>query len=411
MSGDHRNGSGASESCTRKKIRYMQTKGPPASEQVNLRLGYPAPLELPIKGLRKATAAKMAEDDPEFFMYGVPEGFLEFRESLASFLSEEYGFPVSSDELMAVNGSSGALDLICKVYTQGGDVVFTENPTYFLAYPTFRDYDLKPIEVPMDQDGVNIEAFEELLLKYKPKLFYTIPVAHNPTGRTTSSEKRKRIVELAVKHNFKVVADEVYQLLCFEGVDIPPPFAAFDHNNEHCVISIGSFSKILAPALRLGWLQAHPSLLKPILACGMIESGGCLNPLICGFVQKTIDMGILKENVVATRRALFGRCDRLRASLRKYMPKEASFEEPIGGYFLIVKLPEGIKSLDLLEEANKNHKVSFLPGTSFGKGFDDYIRLSFSYYCGDDLETGVKRIADALNVLMKKQGNAATEEA
>ncbi|CBZ54530.1 putative aminotransferase [Neospora caninum Liverpool] len=392
MQGDNRNGEDAGEIATRKKIRYMQTKGPPASEQVNLRLGYPAPLELPVEGLRKATAAKMAEDDPEFFMYGVPEGFLEFRESLAAFLSKEYGFSVSADDLMAVNGSSGGLDLICKVYTQGGDVVFTENPTYFLAYPTFRDYDLNPVEIPLDEDGVNIEAFEEMLLKYKPKLFYTIPVAHNPTGRTTSAEKRKRIVDLAVKHNFKIVADEVYQLLCFEGVDIPPPFAAFDHKDEHCVISIGSFSKILAPALRLGWLQ-------------------CLNPVICGIVQKTIDMGILKENIVATRRALFGRCERLRASIRKYMPKEASFEEPIGGYFLIVKLPQGIKSLDLLEEANKNHKVSFLPGTSFGKGFDGYIRLSFSYYCEDDIEIGVKRIADALNVLMRKQGQPATAEA
>ncbi|PFH35812.1 putative aminotransferase [Besnoitia besnoiti] len=349
----------------------------------------------------------MAENDPEFFMYGVPEGFLQFRESLAGYLSSEYGFPVDPDHLMAVNGSAGGLDLVCKVYTQAGDVVFTENPTYFLAYPTFRDFGLKPVEIPMDKDGVNIEAFEEMLLKHKPKFFYTIPVAHNPTGRTTSVEKRKKIVELAVKHNFKIVADEVYQLLCFEGVDVPPPFAAFDHKEEHCVISIGSFSKILAPALRLGWLQAHPSLLKRLLMCGLIESGGCLNPIICGVVQKAIDLGILQDNVVATRRALFKRCDRLKASLSKYMPTEATFEEPIGGYFLIVKLPPGIMSLDLLEEANKNHKVSFLPGTTFGKGFDDYIRLSFSYYSEDDIETGVQRIAEAVKVLMKKQNGSA----
>ncbi|PHJ25102.1 aminotransferase [Cystoisospora suis] len=374
----------------KKKIRYMQTKGPPAAEQVNLRLGYPAPSELPVDGLRKAMAAKMAEDDPEFFMYGVPEGFLEFRESLAGFLSEHYGFSVKSDELMAVNGSAGGLDLVCKVYAQAGDVVFTENPTYFLAYPTFRDFGLTPVEIPMDQDGVNIEAFEQMLLKYRPKFFYTVPVAHNPTGRTTSIEKRKKIVELAVQHNFKIIADEVYQLLCFDGADVPPPFASFDHPQEHCVISIGSFSKILAPALRLGWLQ-------------------CLNPVMCGLVQKAIEMGFLEENVLASRKALQRRCERMKAALTKYMPKGVSFEEPIGGYFLIVKLPEGVQSLDLLTEAETNHKVCFLPGTRFGKGFDDYIRLSFSYYSEADIETGVMRIADALNALLHKRSSAGVQ--
>jgi DNA-binding transcriptional MocR family regulator len=172
------------------------------------------------------------------------------------------------ESLFVTNGVSKALDLICTLFTKAGDTIFVEEPTYFLALRIFADHHLNVISVDTDENGLIIEALEEKLAEFHPKFLYLIPTFQNPTGQTLPQGRRDRLVELAQNHEFLLVADEVYHLLSY--TERPPKsFAAYiDVEN---VISLGSFSKILAPGLRLGWLQAHPNKIKRFNTCGLLD--------------------------------------------------------------------------------------------------------------------------------------------
>eukprot|EP00919_Chromeraceae_sp_WS-2016_P073314 GHVR01173342.1.p1 GENE.GHVR01173342.1~~GHVR01173342.1.p1 ORF type:complete len:245 (-),score=33.02 GHVR01173342.1:151-885(-) len=244
------------------------------------------------------------------------------------------------------------------------------------------------------------------MCKYRCKFFYTIPTAHNPTGRTLSKEKRKQLVELAYKYDFIIVADEVYQLLAFPGVDVPLPMYYFDDKKEK-VISLGSFSKILAPALRVGWMQASPMMLKPFMDSGMFDSSGGINPVTLGIVQMFIDLGHQKNHLEFTRKELHTRCMCLLSNIESHLvPLGCTFETPLGGYFVLVKLPQGMSSSELLT-LSKSSGVGFLPGTSFGINFSNYIRLSFSWYDSEGMEIGVKRLSSCVQQMNTSKGITA----
>ena len=269
---------------------YGQYIVPKADEMINFKVGQPATTMLPLDLLRECAAHKFAETDPMFLQYGHIYGYPKFRQTLSKFLSEGYDAPVDAERLFITNGVTGGISLICSLFCQAGDLVFLEEPSYFLALSIMKDFKMNIRQIPMEEDGLNIVALEEVLKRgIVPKLLYTIPTCHNPTGRTMSVAKRKRLVELSVKYGFIIVADEVYQLLSFPHVTPPPPMFTFDADGT--VLALGSFSNILAPALRLGWIQAHPRLLKVIADSGQLDSSGGINPVISGIVHSAISLG------------------------------------------------------------------------------------------------------------------------
>lgn len=253
----------------------------------------------------------------------------------------------------------------------------------------------------MDENGLDIYALEEKLKAGEvPVMMYVVPTAHNPTGRTLTAERREKLAALSSKYGFLLVCDEVYQMLTFPNTTPPPPM--FTYNNGK-ILGLGSFSKILAPALRVGWIQGSKSLLAQIADCGQLDSSGGLNPVAFGIVQSSIDLGFQDEHVDYVREQLWSRYSALAAALDENLPEGSTYEVPQGGYFILVRLPEGEVASELLEISIKDHRVSFLPGSSFADKMKNYLRLSFSYYSVPDLQEGAKRLGNAIRAYGNRQ--------
>jgi 2-aminoadipate transaminase len=357
---------------------------------IDFGVGQPSLSLLPLAALKQAAEHRLSQGDPALLQYGAEQGDGYFRLALAQFLSRCYNLPVTADHLLITSGASQALDLICTRFTQPGDTIFVEEPTYFLALLIFRDYRLNIVGIPMDENGLIIEALEDKLAQHRPVLLYTIPAFHNPSAATLSAERRERLIELSQEHNFLIVADEVYQMLDYTAAP-PPPLAA--HIQTGQVISLGSFSKITAPGLRLGWVQAAPVRLDTLIHAGLLESGGGLNPFTAGVMQSMLELGWQDECLTHLKAVYQERSTALSTALRRHIPA-ASFAEPDGGFFIWVRLSEGQKTQEILIRARQN-EVSFQPGIKFSstQGLQNYLRLSFAYYETETLLEGVTRLA------------------
>jgi DNA-binding transcriptional MocR family regulator len=358
---------------------------------IDLSIGQPGMSLLPLAALAQAAEHCLSQNNPYILAYGAEQGNWYFRSALAGFLSEAYHFSVNPDHLFTTTGASQGLDFVCRLFTQPGDTVFVENPTYSLALGIFADHGLNVVGLPMDEDGLITEALEERLTRERPVFFYTIPTFHNPSSRTLSEVRREKLVQLSLDYKFKIVADEVYQLLAYT-ITPPPPMAKFTEYGT--VLSLGSFSKILAPGLRLGWIQTHPDLMERLINNGLIFSGGGLNPLTSAIVQSAIELGLQAKQLSHLKKVYLQRKNALNSALRENLRDLVSFVEPGGGFFTWLRLPQGLDAEKLLPEANK-HNVNFLPGPNFSpqRGLKNYMRLSFAYYEASDLKEAVKRLS------------------
>jgi len=361
---------------------------------IDLGAGQPSPFLLPLERIREAAAACTADADWQSLAYGYPQGHGLLRESLARFLSDAYGFAVGPENLLITAGASQALDLICTLFTRPGDTVLVEEPTYFLALGIFADHGLEVVSVPMDASGIKLDALEEALAQTTPALLYTIPTFHNPAGVILSRSRRKALIELSRRHGLRIVADEVYQLL--DLGDAPPrPLAAYGEAGQ--VLSLGSFSKILAPGLRLGWIQAAPEPLHPLAECGLLDSGGGMNPFTAAVVRQFIELGWQAEHLAFLKQTYQSRMAAMDRTLESEFGDAAFFHAVRGGYFRWVRMDEGVDTAPLLTRA-KSNGVSFQPGVRFSvrDGLANYFRISWAYYQEDDLAEGIRRIAQAL---------------
>jgi DNA-binding transcriptional MocR family regulator len=281
------------------------------------------------------------------------------------------------------------------LFTRPGDTIFVENPTYSLALGIFADHRLNLVGLPMDENGVIIEAIEEELAHQTPAFLYIIPTFHNPTGRTLSADRRKQLVQLSQEHDFLIVADEVYQLLAYSGTP-PAPMAKYTESTT--VLSLGSFSKILAPGLRLGWIQTHPDLMNRLTTAGVISSGGGLNPFTSAIVQSAIELGLQEKQLSHLKKVYRKRQNALNSALRENLHDSVSSVESGGGFFTWLQLPQRIDTENLIPEAHQ-HDVSFAPGSLFSPRRDlkNNMRLSFAYYEESELVEGAKRLAAVIN--------------
>lgn len=371
-------------------LQVAQTNIPPGF--IDLGAGEPQLDLLPLDMLREAAAHRFAQGEREFLQYGVEQGDGYFRAALANFLSPRYGFKVSHDDLFTTTGISSALDLLCTLYTQPGDTVFVEEPTYFLALRIFADHGLRVASIQTDESGLVMDDLIHALSESIPRFVYVIPSFQNPSGHTLPPERRAQLIELAQKHNFLIIADEVYQFLAYTQT---PPTSFGAHIDSGHVIALGSFSKILAPGLRLGWLHSNPAVIQRIVTCGVLDSAGGLNPFTSSIVRVLIEKGDLDKNIAGLVDELGRRMKAMDGAIKKNLP-QVKFSSPHGGYFFWLQAP-GVDAQELQKRA-KNFNVSFRPGIRFSsqKGLTDYFRLSISHYGVSDIEEGILRLKNCL---------------
>jgi len=358
---------------------------------IDLGIGQPSPWLLPTETIARAAAHCGSHPDRMLLSYGTEQGDLSFRTALSAFLEEIYAVPVEPAGLLVTNGASQAIDLICTLFSRAGDTIFVEEPTYFLARKIFADHRLKPIALPMDGDGLIIDALEDELGRSRPAFLYTIPTYHNPTSACLSAGRREQLAELSRRHDLTVVADEVYHPLAYTSVP-PPPLARFCASAK--IISLGSFSKILAPGLRLGWLQSTPEVIGRIVQCGLLDSGGGVNPFTSGVVRSAMELGLLNRNLTLLKDTYSRRMQAMCAALRQRLPGSVRFADPAGGFFVWLALAEDMDAGGLLAKAIERN-VEFMPGFKFSsrQGLKNFLRLSFAYYDTPDLLEGVERLA------------------
>lgn len=358
---------------------------------IDFGLGQPGESTLPHEVIRQAAAHRFAQPDSLYVNYGPEQGDGQFLEQLATFLSDGYGFAADPLSLMVTAGASQAIDLIVSFFSQPGDTIFVEEPTYFLALPIFRDWGLKVVGIPVDHDGMRIDALEEALTRHSPKFMYTIPAHHNPMGVTLSAERRRRLVELSVVHGFYILADEVYHLLTFDD-EMPPPMATM--TDAGTVFSIGSFSKILGPGMRVGWIQTCPKLMLQLLKIGFVFSGGSLSQFASHVVRSALETGLQQQFLEALKQTYGHRRSRLCEALAEHLGEVATFHEPTGGFFVWAELPTefDVPSLAVQAEAQD---VRILSGDrfSFDGGLRNCMRFCFAHYEADELVEGVRRLA------------------
>ncbi len=368
--------------------------GAPERGTINFSVGQPSADLLPLALLESACDRFFGGAVPLELNYGERQGDARFRAALADFLNAAPGGGATPEALMLTGGISQALDYVCSRLTQPGDVVFVEEPTYPYSYPIFRDHGLVIVGVPLDEQGMDVDALERLLERHRPRLVYTIPSFHNPTGRTLDAARRRRLVELSRRHGFIIAADEVYQLL-YHGA--PPPASFGTMVAEGNVVALGTFSKILAPGVRLGWLQASPELLERLLASGAMVSGGNFNHFGSHVVRQLMENGGLAKFVEELRRRYAERTDAMDAALKRHLGGRLRWQKPAGGYFFWLELPPGEDAAGFAAAA-RAAGTGFLPGAacSADGALKNCLRLSFAHYSVADIQDGIGRLARAL---------------
>ena len=367
-----------------------------SADSINFGIGQPDFALLPHALMRHVTAVRFAEGDTELLNYGFEQGDGRFRWALAAFLSHGYGADVQPQQLMITAGASQALNLVCTLFTRPGDTVFVEEPSYFLALRILQeDHRLNAVPIPTDEDGLAPAAVEEALTRHRPAFLYTIPTYQNPTGRTLSHGRRQQLLALADAHDFLIVADEVYHLLDY-GTRPPPPFAADVESGK--VLSLGSFSKILAPGLRLGWVQTTPQRARRFATSGLADSGGGLNQFTSNLVRVALEGDGQRDYLNGLRRAYRQRVGAMDGALRQHIGDRAAWRVPGGGFFFWLTCGDQIDTAALLRTA-ACAKVGFLPGrrcSSVG-GLGHCLRLCFAHYGIAEIEEGIRRLGQVFD--------------
>lgn len=325
--------------------------------------------------------------------YGSSEG----REGLRLFIAElmaETGVRISPDDLVVTAGAQQALDLLGKTFIDPGDVIITEGPTYVGALQAFSAYEPKILCIPMDDEGMQVELLAEELKrlgKRGAKFIYTIPNFQNPRGVTLSASRRRRLLELSREYDVPVIEDDPYGRLRFEGGHVMPLRALDDE-----VIYLGTFSKIFAPGLRLGWVLAPRPILSKLLL--VKQAADLCGSAFAQVVAERYFSGTRWRRVLQElTRTYAARRNAMLAALEEHFPAEASWTHPEGGFFVWVELPEFLDTTTMLAEAVE-HGVTFVPGNGFYP--DDRgrncMRLAFCYAEPDQIEEGIKRLAEVL---------------
>jgi 2-aminoadipate transaminase len=361
--------------------------------------GLPASEVFPMQQFKAAAYKVLTEAGSKSLQYSTTEGYWKLRDMIARHTAR-YGIMVRPENILLTNGSQQALDLIGKVFLNPGDRVAVERPTYLGALQAWNAYQAEYVGIRMDDDGMMIHELEEAL-RSGPKFLYALPNFQNPSGVTLSLERRKQVVKLADQWGVPIVEDDPYGQLRFKGEHIPS-LAVLDgqerDRNAYTgnVIYLSTFSKTLAPGIRLGWIVAPVEVISKLVQAkqGSDLHTGTFVQMVAYEVARG---GFLDRHVRHIRSVYRVRRDTMLAALKRYMPPGVQWTQPEGGLFIWVCLPEGVDTWELLKDAVEQ-KVAFVPGTAFyddGSG-KNTMRLNFSAPQPEQIEEGIQRLGKVL---------------
>ena len=359
--------------------------------------GFPDPALFDAQGIRESADAVLASNPGPVLQYGATEGYPALREAIATFMQEK-GARVAPDGLIVTTGSQQALDLIGKTMISPGDKVIVEAPTFLATIQCFKLYGADLISAPIDADGVQVDVLEQLIAQHQPRLVYLIPTFGNPSGATLSLERRKRILEIAARTHTLVVEDDPYGELYF-GSPPPPSLLALSDSvpgSRAWLAHCGSFSKILSPGLRVGWMIAPPELLAMATMCKQFSDAHTSN-LTQAIAAHYLGLNRMDGALAAVRTTYAERARVMAESLRRELGDAITFNQPQGGMFFWARLTGGRDASEFAKRAIEQ-LVAFVPGAPFYASEPDRstLRLSFATADVSKIQEGIQRLASAL---------------
>lgn len=351
--------------------------------------GNPASSALEPERIAAFAQEALAENGVNLLQYGQTEGYAPLRESAAEFFLHN-GVKTDPGHILPVSGSQQGLDLICKALLNEGDTMLVENPTFLGALQTFRTYGARFAAVETDEDGAIPESLEEQIRAHHPKLIYLIPTFQNPTGRTLSLERRRRIAELVNEYQVPLIEDDPYCDLRYRGKALPA-IKSFDEQGY--VLYCNSFSKIISPGLRVAAVVCQDDVLLRKLVVGKQSTDVHSPNLNQAIIDKYLRSGLLQEHIRQICASYAKQMDAMQRMLSTF-PASVSYTKPDGGIFLWCTLPEDFNTTQLLSTATKQG-VAYIPGTHFyadGQGHHNTMRLNFSNASLENIEKGMERL-------------------
>ncbi len=391
----------ATAADARRRQGYSQVPRP-ARGLVSFAGGMPDSGLFPTDAFRRVLNRVIREEGRELLQYYPARGYPPLREYLAGYLLR-FGLEARPEEILIVNGSQQGFDLVARTLLDPGDFVAIEQPSYPRAMQVFRAFGAQLLPVPMAPGGLNLEYLERLLERQSPKLLYCQPSAHNPTGLHMTAAARQRLLEVAERHRLPIVEDGFDGTL-FYGARPPAPLKALDRSGS--VVYIGTFSKILFPGLRLGWIVAAPELLER-LEMAKDLSDIHTSPLIQAAVFQFCRQRLLDRHQVKILGEYGRRRNALLAALSRRMPEGVTWTESEGGFSLLLTLPEGMDAATLLPRALERG-VAFTPGNAFfaDGGGERTMRLSFSALTAGQIDEGAKRLGELIRSVQRQPERA-----
>jgi 2-aminoadipate transaminase len=364
--------------------------------------GFPDSALFDVEGIRAASNAALDQEPGAALQYGATEGYQPLREQLSQFMASKGARDVVADNLIVTTGSQQALDLLGKTLISPGDKVIVEGPTFLATIQCFRLYGAELISAPIDGHGVKTDELEKLIAEHKPRFVYLIPTFGNPSGATLSLERRKAVLEMAVRHQTLVVEDDPYGDLYFG--DAPPPsllaLSSQVPGSRDLLVHCGSLSKVLSPGLRVGWMIAPPELLAKATMCKQFSDAHTST-----FAQATaahyLQAGRMPATLAKVRAVYAERAQAMGEALRKDLGDAIAFVQPQGGLFVWARLTGAggkVQDGNVFAKRAIEQGVAFVPGTPFYCAQPDHatLRLSFATVGVDKIREGVGRLAQAL---------------
>ncbi|MFF5481513.1 PLP-dependent aminotransferase family protein [Streptomyces sp. NPDC012935] len=360
-------------------------------EVINFAGGLPAPELFDREGIAAAFRDVLAETPERALQYSTTEGEPSLRSGLAARMSDR-GLATDADDLLITTGSQQGLSLLATALLDPGDTVLVEDPCYLAALQAFGLAGARVVAVPGDADGVDAQALEELVVRERPKLFYTVPTFQNPTGRTLPAERRAAVAEVAARSGVWIVEDDPYGELRYEGERVP--WIASCPGAEDRTVLLGSFSKVMAPGLRLGWLRAPAALRR---ACVVAKQAADLHTPTLNQLAAARCLTGLDAHVARVRDVYRERRDAMVAGLPGALPEGSTWARPEGGMFLWARLPDSYDTTALLPKVVRQD-VAYVPGAPFYAGEPDRstLRLCFVTQTPEEIGEGLRRLAEGL---------------